>query len=171
MGLTRIRHPCLLSSEHGVSVRRRWGESLTAAQIECVCNGRNVGGRVRGSRCRRVGRSGARRQGDAETAESYCSCPTHISRTPPEPARLPPRLSVQILRRVIVMDAANIEAESTFWAGLMGGTVHRAGRQSGRRRDVCRLRESGRPPLLFRDALTPGLTHTREICVVDRSQA
>jgi len=32
---------------------------------------------------------------------------------------------VKIARRVIVFDAADIEAESAFWAGLLGGTVHR----------------------------------------------
>jgi hypothetical protein len=33
-------------------------------------------------------------------------------------------MTVKILRRVIVFDAADIEAESAFWAGLLGGTVH-----------------------------------------------
>jgi hypothetical protein len=32
---------------------------------------------------------------------------------------------VKIIRRVIVFDAGDIEAESTFWAGLLGGTVYR----------------------------------------------
>jgi hypothetical protein len=32
---------------------------------------------------------------------------------------------VKVVRRVIVFDAADIEAESAFWAGLLGGTVHR----------------------------------------------
>lgn len=32
---------------------------------------------------------------------------------------------MRILRRVIVFDASDIEAESAFWAGLLGGTVHR----------------------------------------------
>ncbi len=32
---------------------------------------------------------------------------------------------MNILRRVIVFDAADIEAESSFWAGLQGGEVHR----------------------------------------------
>lgn len=31
----------------------------------------------------------------------------------------------KILRRVVVFDADDIEAESSFWAGLLGGTVHR----------------------------------------------
>lgn len=30
-----------------------------------------------------------------------------------------------VLRRVIVVDAADIEAESAFWAGVLGGEVHR----------------------------------------------
>jgi catechol 2,3-dioxygenase-like lactoylglutathione lyase family enzyme len=30
-----------------------------------------------------------------------------------------------VLRRVIVIDAADIEAESAFWAGILGGEVHR----------------------------------------------
>lgn len=34
---------------------------------------------------------------------------------------------VKVVRRVVVFDAANIEAESAFWAGLLGGTVHRDG--------------------------------------------
>lgn len=32
---------------------------------------------------------------------------------------------MRIHRRVIVLDAADIEAESAFWAGLLGGEVHR----------------------------------------------
>jgi hypothetical protein len=32
---------------------------------------------------------------------------------------------VKIIRRVVVFDASNIEAESRFWAGLLGGEVHR----------------------------------------------
>ena len=32
---------------------------------------------------------------------------------------------MKILRRVIVFDAADIQAESAFWAGLLSGTVHR----------------------------------------------
>lgn len=32
---------------------------------------------------------------------------------------------MKVLRRVIVVDAGDIEAESRFWAGLLGGTVHR----------------------------------------------
>lgn len=32
---------------------------------------------------------------------------------------------MNIIRRVVVFDAADIEAESRFWAGLLGGTVHR----------------------------------------------
>ena len=32
---------------------------------------------------------------------------------------------MKIIRRVIVFDARDIEAESTFWAGLLGGEVHR----------------------------------------------
>jgi hypothetical protein len=35
-----------------------------------------------------------------------------------------PSAAVKILRRVIVFDAADIEAESAFWAGLLGGVVH-----------------------------------------------
>jgi Glyoxalase-like domain len=31
---------------------------------------------------------------------------------------------VKIIRRVIVFDARDIEAESRFWAGLLGGLVH-----------------------------------------------
>jgi hypothetical protein len=34
---------------------------------------------------------------------------------------------VRINRRVVVFDAADIDAESAFWAGLFGGTVHRDG--------------------------------------------
>jgi len=32
---------------------------------------------------------------------------------------------VKVIRRVVVFDAIEIEAESKFWAGLLGGTVHR----------------------------------------------
>ena len=32
---------------------------------------------------------------------------------------------MEILRRVIVVDASDIERESSFWAGLLGGTVNR----------------------------------------------
>lgn len=32
---------------------------------------------------------------------------------------------MKIVRRVLVIDAADIEAESAFWAGLLDGTVHR----------------------------------------------
>ncbi len=32
---------------------------------------------------------------------------------------------MKILRRVVVVDASDLEAESRFWAGLMGGSVHR----------------------------------------------
>lgn len=32
---------------------------------------------------------------------------------------------MKIIRRVVVFDAQDIEAESGFWAGLLGGTVHR----------------------------------------------
>jgi len=32
---------------------------------------------------------------------------------------------VKVNRRIIVFDAGDIEAESTFWAGLLDGTVHR----------------------------------------------
>lgn len=32
---------------------------------------------------------------------------------------------MKVLRRVIVFDAADIDAESAFWAGVLGGTVHR----------------------------------------------
>lgn len=34
---------------------------------------------------------------------------------------------VKVRRRVIVFDASDIEAESTFWAGLHDGEVHRDG--------------------------------------------
>jgi hypothetical protein len=32
---------------------------------------------------------------------------------------------MRIIRQVVVFDAGDIEAESSFWAGLLGGTVHR----------------------------------------------
>ena len=32
---------------------------------------------------------------------------------------------MKISRQVVVFDASDIEAESRFWAGLLGGTVHR----------------------------------------------
>lgn len=32
---------------------------------------------------------------------------------------------MKIIRRVVVFDAGDIDAESRFWAGLLGGTVHR----------------------------------------------
>ena len=32
---------------------------------------------------------------------------------------------MKVHRRVVVFDAADIEAESSFWAGLLGGQVHR----------------------------------------------
>ncbi|MDP9101483.1 MAG: VOC family protein [Actinomycetota bacterium] len=32
---------------------------------------------------------------------------------------------MQIIRRVVVFDADDLEAESAFWAGLLGGVVHR----------------------------------------------
>ena len=32
---------------------------------------------------------------------------------------------MRVVRRVVVFDARDIEAESAFWAGLLGGTVHR----------------------------------------------
>lgn len=32
---------------------------------------------------------------------------------------------MKITRRVVVFDASDIEAESVFWAGLLGGVVHR----------------------------------------------
>jgi len=32
---------------------------------------------------------------------------------------------VRIIRRVIVVDADDIDTESRFWAGLLGGVVHR----------------------------------------------
>lgn len=35
------------------------------------------------------------------------------------------KADVKIIRRVIVFDARDIEAESDFWAGLLGGIVHR----------------------------------------------
>ena len=31
---------------------------------------------------------------------------------------------MRVLRRIVVFDAADIDAESRFWAGLLGGTVH-----------------------------------------------
>jgi hypothetical protein len=31
---------------------------------------------------------------------------------------------VEIIRRIVVVDARDIAAESGFWAGLLGGTVH-----------------------------------------------
>ena len=34
---------------------------------------------------------------------------------------------MKVIRRVIVLDARDIEAESRFWAGLLGGQVHRDG--------------------------------------------
>ena len=34
---------------------------------------------------------------------------------------------MKITRQVVVIDAADLEAESTFWAGLLSGTVE-AGR-------------------------------------------
>ena len=34
---------------------------------------------------------------------------------------------MRITRRVVVFDAADVEAESSFWAGLLGGSVHRDG--------------------------------------------
>ncbi len=51
-------------------------------------------------------------------------------------------VNMQIIRRVIVFDASDIEAESAFWAGLLGGTVHRDedwAQHRGRRRmgDGC----------------------------------
>lgn len=33
--------------------------------------------------------------------------------------------AVEIIRRVVVFDASDIEAESRFWAGLPGGMVDR----------------------------------------------
>lgn len=32
---------------------------------------------------------------------------------------------MKIIRRVIVFDARDVDAESRFWAGLLGGVVHR----------------------------------------------
>jgi hypothetical protein len=32
---------------------------------------------------------------------------------------------MRVVRRVIVFDAGDIEAESSFWAGLLDGVVHR----------------------------------------------
>jgi hypothetical protein len=32
---------------------------------------------------------------------------------------------VKVVRRVVVLGASDIEAESSFWAGLLGGTVNR----------------------------------------------
>lgn len=32
---------------------------------------------------------------------------------------------MKVIRRVIVFDARDLEAESTFWAGLLGGQIHR----------------------------------------------
>lgn len=32
---------------------------------------------------------------------------------------------MKVIRRVVVFDAADLGAESSFWAGLLGGTVHR----------------------------------------------
>ena len=32
---------------------------------------------------------------------------------------------MKVTRRVVVFDASDIEAESRFWAGLLGGEVHR----------------------------------------------
>ena len=37
---------------------------------------------------------------------------------------------MNVVRRVVVFDARDIEAESTFWAGLLGGTLE-AGPQAG----------------------------------------
>ena len=34
---------------------------------------------------------------------------------------------MEVIRRVVVFDASDIDAESSFWAGLLGGTVHRDG--------------------------------------------
>jgi hypothetical protein len=36
-----------------------------------------------------------------------------------------PEVDVKVVRRVVVLDASDIEAESSFWAGLLGGTVQR----------------------------------------------
>ena len=32
---------------------------------------------------------------------------------------------MRVIRRVVVFDASDVGAESAFWAGLLGGTVHR----------------------------------------------
>ena len=32
---------------------------------------------------------------------------------------------MEIVRRVVVFDASDLETESSFWAGLLGGKVHR----------------------------------------------
>ena len=32
---------------------------------------------------------------------------------------------MRVIRRVVVFDAADIDAESGFWTGILGGTVHR----------------------------------------------
>jgi hypothetical protein len=32
---------------------------------------------------------------------------------------------MKVIRRVVVIDSADIDTESAFWAGLLGGTVHR----------------------------------------------
>jgi hypothetical protein len=32
---------------------------------------------------------------------------------------------VKVIRRITVFDASDIDAESRFWAGLLGGDVHR----------------------------------------------
>ena len=32
---------------------------------------------------------------------------------------------MKVIRRVVVVDASDIEAESRFWAGVLGGDVHR----------------------------------------------
>lgn len=32
---------------------------------------------------------------------------------------------MKVLRRIVVLDAADLESESGFWAGLLDGTVHR----------------------------------------------
>ncbi len=34
---------------------------------------------------------------------------------------------MKIMRRIVVFDASDIEAESSFWAGLLGGVVQRDG--------------------------------------------
>ena len=36
-------------------------------------------------------------------------------------------MAVKVTRRVVVFDARDIEAESAFWAGVLGGVVHRDG--------------------------------------------